>query len=157
MKKIASLAFVLSMLGSAALAQQVTPPILANTTQTDVIQDVPRGQPSAQSQYVNIGSIGGVPAYVYNVPLTAFSLTFGNTQQNLNLNPAGTLATGTITTAVNPSDAQVECIFSTTAVTALTLTANTGQTITNGVTALVANTRYCYQYDTPLAAWERIQ
>jgi hypothetical protein len=118
-----------------------------------VVQDVPRGVPSAQSQYVAIGTIAGVPTYVYNVPVTSFSLTFANAQVYYILNPAGTLTAGTVTMAPNPSDAQRECIVSTQIVTTLTVTGNTGQTVVGQTTGLAAGTAECFTYVAPLATW----
>lgn len=155
MKKFA-IAGILSavLLAGAALAQVATLPIVSSIGASDLIQIVPGGQPSPQSQFVSPQAIAGVPGYVKAVPLTAFSLTFGNTQSWLLLKPAGTLATGTITTAPNPSDGQRECMRSTQTQTALTLTANTGQTITSAITAMTANTTYCYTFSKVDGAWD---
>jgi hypothetical protein len=153
----AACATVALLLGiGVAFAQTIIPQVPTIGT-GDYFQDVPNGNPGVGNVYAKAAQIAGVPGYQYSVPLTGFTLTFANSTSNITLQPAGTLATGTITTAANPSDGQLECIFSTAAVTSLTLTANTGQTVANGITALVANTRYCYQYDLALATWERIQ
>ena len=85
-------------------------------------------------------------AYSQQTPVTAFSITVGAGVSRLMLTPAGTLATGTITLPAAPVDGQEVCIFDTQTQTALTLSANTGQTISNAVTALTANTRVCYVY-----------
>lgn len=86
-------------------------------------------------------------AYSQQTPLTGFSITVPNGVSNLLLTPAGTLATGTITLPSAPVDGQMVCIFDTQTQTAVTIAANTGQTI-NGtaLTALTANTRYCYVF-----------
>jgi hypothetical protein len=136
-----------------AFAQSIPVPLLPNTTPSDVVQDIPGGVPSAQNKYVTIGTIAGVPNYVYNVPLTGFSLTFGNSQVWEILNPAGTLATGTLTFAPNPSDGQRECVVSSQAQTAITFTANTGQTVVGAPSALVAGTAVCFAYVLPIATW----
>lgn len=155
MKKSLIALAVLGLIGSgAALAQVNTLPVVPTIGTSDLIQIVPGGQPTPQSQFASAAAIAGVPGYVKVVPLTAFSLTFGNTQTYLLLKPAGTLATGTITTAPNPSDGQRMCIRSTQTQTALTLTANTGQTITSAVTALTANTPVCYTFSKADATWD---
>lgn len=141
--------------GAAVIAQVIPVPQVATVGTTDLIQIIPNGQPTAQSVYTTPASIAGVPGYVYNVPVTAFSLTYAKGQTNMALNPAGTLATGTLTTEANPSDGQRECVLSTQTQTALTVTANTGQTIVNGPTALVANVPVCWTFVKSLAAWER--
>jgi hypothetical protein len=78
-----------------------------------------------------------IPFELY-VPLTAFSIAPQSSL--LVLNPAGTLATGTVTLPTNPKDGQRLRIISTQTQTALTVTAGTGDTVVPSVTALVANT-----------------
>jgi hypothetical protein len=156
MKKLllpALLAVIVALGGHVAIAQPVQVPYLANTTQSDAIQDIPRGVPSANSYFVTPGQIAGAPSYTYNVPVTGFALTFANNQDWYILNPAGTLATGAITFAPNPSDAQRECVASTQIVTTATFTANTGQTVVGAPTALAVGTAVCFTYVAPLATW----
>ena len=86
---------------------------------------------------------------------TAFTFTFGNTQTNYIIRPAGTLATGTLTAAPNPADGQRECFLSTQTQTALTWNANTGQSISGAPTAGVANTAVCMVYEAAAATWYR--
>lgn len=84
-------------------------------------------------------------AFDFAVPLTAFSITMQTGK--LVLNPAGTLATGTVTLPLNPPDGAVAEISSTQTQTALTVTANTGDLIAGAaVTALVAVTRVSWRY-----------
>ncbi len=85
----------------------------------------------------------GVPFDFY-VPLTGFNIVMQT--GILVLNPAGTLATGTVTLPLNPVDGALAEISSTQTQTALTLNANTGDSIVGAVTALVANTRVAYRY-----------
>jgi hypothetical protein len=80
----------------------------------------------------------------FYVPLTAFTIAMQTAK--LVLNPAGTLATGTVTLPLNPPDGTLAEISSTQTQTALTLSANTGDSIVGAVTALVANTRVGYRY-----------
>jgi hypothetical protein len=80
----------------------------------------------------------------YKVPLTGFSIS---PQSNkLVLNPAGTLATGTVLLPLNPLDGQTLRVVSTQTQTAITFTANTGDSIVGSITALVANTPVEYSY-----------
>ncbi len=143
------------LLAGAAISQVIIQPQVAVVQTTDLFQDVVGGPPRQPTAYATAAQIAGVPGYVYNVPVTAFSLTFANSQTAFILNPAGTLATGTLTTAPNPSDGQRECVLSSQTQTALTVTANTGQTIVNAPSALVANTPVCWTFVKSLAAWER--
>lgn len=78
------------------------------------------------------------------VPLTGFSITMQSAK--LVLNPAGTLATGTVVLPVNPPDGCLAEISSTQTQTALTVSASAGDSIVGAVTALVANTRVAWRY-----------
>jgi hypothetical protein len=138
-----------------ALAQVQPIPKVVSVGTADLFQDIVGGFGQAQSFYATAAQITHVPGYVKVVPLTAFSLTFANGQTNMILNPAGTLATGTITTEPNPADGARECISSTQTQTALTITANTGQTINNTATALVANVPVCFTFSSGTGAWDR--
>jgi len=91
-------------------------------------------------------------------PLTAFAITIPANVAVLQLTPAGTLATGTITLPASPYDGQDAFIFSTQTVTALTIAANMGQTI-NGtaITTIAANTRIGYKYNVANTTWYREQ
>ncbi len=155
--------FVGALLAGIAVAQMTPAPLVTfqvpmvqTVGPTDVFHDVVAGIPTVGNQYATAGMIAGVPSYVYTVPLTAFTLTFGNSQTWYILNPAGTLATGTITMAAAPADGQRECVVSSQTQTAITFTANAGQTISTNPaipTALVAGTAVCYVYVAPQATW----
>lgn len=100
-----------------------------------------------QTEYISATQMRAV-GYYQTVPVTAFSITVPNGVQRVILTPAGTLATGTITLPASPVDGQEVCIWDTATQTALTLSANTGQTIAgSAITALTAATRYCYQFE----------
>lgn len=131
----------------------ITAPKVLTVGPTDLFQDVVGGIPQVGNQYATAGQIAGVPSYVYAVPLTAFSLTFGNSQAWYILNPAGTLATGTITFAPAPADGQRECTVSSQTQTAITFTANTGQTVVGAPTSMVAGTPVCFSYVASVATW----
>ena len=151
---------VVAALGATAVAQNIKnvagrPPTLSVVTATDLFQDIPGGNVSVGNFYVTAAQIAGVPGYTKVVPLTGFSLTFGNSQTDMILNPAGTLATGTLITAAAPSDGQRECVLSSQTQTALTWTANTGQTINNAPTALVAMVPVCITYSASNLTWDR--
>jgi hypothetical protein len=96
-------------------------------------------------------------SYAYNAPATGFSITIGNAVKGLVLDPAGTLATGTITMPGNPHDGRVVKISSSQAVTALTLTPNTGQSFSAGgaVSTLAANSAISYIWRNSLNTWYR--
>jgi hypothetical protein len=99
------------------------------------------------------GTNGLLQAYDYQTPTTGFSYTFAAGTQVLVMNPAGTLATGTITMPASPSDGMTITFSSTKIITALTVNANTGQTINNAVTTLSAGQSASYIYRSASTAW----
>lgn len=99
------------------------------------------------------GTNGLLQSYDYQVPTTGFSYTFAAGIQTLIMNPAGTLATGTITMPASPSDGMTITISSSQTITALTLQGNTGQSISNTITSLPANTTAQYLYRLSNTTW----
>jgi hypothetical protein len=130
--------------------------------QTDAILVIPNAAPTAQSVFAAPGVIAGVAQYQYVVPVTAFTITATNGVNYVYLNPAGTLATGTFTLPASPADGQLLTLEDSQTQTAITIQANTGQTLTAGTyglatpTALVANTKYQWIYFAKQAAWVRV-
>lgn len=101
------------------------------------------------------GTNGVLQAYDYQVPTTGFSYTFAAGTTVLVMNPAGTLATGTITMPAAPADGMVITVTSTQPITALTVNANTGQTINNGGTlGLQAGGTLAYMYNLANTKWQ---
>ena len=99
---------------------------------------------------INTGNIN------YQVPLTGFSITLGNTDNNLILKPAGTLASGTITMPASPIDGQLVTISSTQVVTALTVNANAGQTLNGTITTIAVNGYASWVYRSADTTWYRM-
>lgn len=142
--------------GAAVIAQVIPVPQVPTVGTTDLIQIIPRGQPTAQSVYATPQQINGVVGYVNGgIAVTAWTYTMLNSQTNYFIQPAGTLATGVLTMAPNPSDGQRACFLSTQTQTAITWTANTNQTMNNAPTAGVAMTPACMQYSLASATWYR--
>jgi hypothetical protein len=171
MKKYLGLLAALAVGGSIVAAAQTLPgaagvpgisvPMRGPIAQNDLIQVIPNGQPNAQSVYSYSGAIASADLYSYQVPLTGFSITPANGTGYLLLNPAGTLSTGTLTMQAAPSDGQRFSVFTSQTQTAITIAANTGQTLDAGViglaqpTALTAKTTYTWRYIGSLATWVR--
>jgi len=150
----AGIAAVMAGLGFAAMAQSANP-LVSAIGQADQVQIIPGGIASARSTYGNAGWVGGLEQYSFQVPLTGFAITIPNHTSLMMINPAGTLATGTFTMEPNPSDGQRVCIVSTQTQTAVTIAANTGQTI-GGLAvpaAGTANVRMCFTYIASTATW----
>ena len=101
------------------------------------------------------GTNGVLQAYDYQVLTTGFSYTFAAGTQTLVINPAGTLATGTITMPASPVDGMVITITSTQPITTLTVNANTGQSINNGgALGLAAGGSLSYVYRLTGTTWQ---
>jgi hypothetical protein len=99
------------------------------------------------------GTNGLLQNYDYQVLTTAFSYTFAAGTQILVINPAGTLATGTITMPAAPADGMTITFSSTQTITALTVNANTGQSIVSAPTVLPARQAGAYIYRLSNTTW----
>ena len=101
------------------------------------------------------GTNGLLQSYDYQAPTTGFSYTFAAGTQVLVINPAGTLATGTITMPASPADGMTIRFSSSQIITALTVSANTGQSIVSAVTTLAAGGGAAYIYRLADTTWYR--
>lgn len=99
------------------------------------------------------GTNGLIQQYDYQVLTTAFSYTFAAGTQTLIINPAGTLATGTVTMPAAPADGMVITVESTQIITALTLSGNTGQSIVGVPATLFPNQPMSYVYRLSNTTW----
>ena len=142
-----------------SFAQNVSAPLVPFVHLLDAVQVIPNGNPGPANVYATAGQVGAMDTYVVDVLTTGFSLTPSASGTLLILNPAGTLGTGTITMPANPSDGGRFCVMSTQTQTALTMTANTGQTLVGtAVTALTANAPpKCWRFIGQLADWFALQ
>ena len=95
-------------------------------------------------------------SYSLQTPSTGFSITIGDGVGTLVLNPAGTLATGTITMPASPINGQEIRFSSSQIVTTLTVSANAGQTISNAPATIVAGQGFAYIYNTSGTNWFRL-
>jgi len=102
------------------------------------------------------GNNGVLQSYDFQVLTTGFSYTFATGITTLLIEPAGTLATGTITMPASPADGMVVTFSSTQQITALTVAANTGQTIGGTQVALMAaNSAMSFVYRLSSLTWYR--
>jgi hypothetical protein len=99
------------------------------------------------------GANGLLQAYDYQVLTTGFSYTFAAGTQLLLAVPAGTLATGTVTMPSTPADGMNITIASTQSITALTINANTGQSIVGGATFISAGGSQTFVYRLANTTW----
>jgi hypothetical protein len=98
------------------------------------------------------GTNGLIQAYDYQVLTTGFSYTFAAGTQVLVINPAGTLATGTITMPASPSDGMTITVESTQQVTALTMSGN-GGTVVGAAVQLIPNQPLSWVYRSTGTTW----
>lgn len=142
--------------GGLAVAQAPHPliPSLAGTEFVEIDNGV-----SASKVFATLNQLAALPvaAYSRQVPLTGFSLTIGPGVGYLVLDPAGTLATGTVTMPAAPADGQTAGVASSQTITALTVSANAGQTISNAVTTLAPGGVAAYVFVKSNTKWYRIQ
>jgi len=99
------------------------------------------------------GTNGLLQQYDYQAPSTGFSYTFAAGVNVLVMNPAGTLATGTITMPASPVDGMTITVESTQQITALTVQGNTGQSLVNGTQTLRPNQPYSWVYRLSNTTW----
>jgi hypothetical protein len=99
------------------------------------------------------GTNGLLQQYDYQIPTTGFSYTFAAGTTTLIMNPAGTLATGTIIMPAAPADGMTITFSSYQQITALTLNGNTGQTVVSKVLTLPANQATTYVYRLAATTW----
>ncbi len=76
------------------------------------------------------------PGYNYSVQVNGFSISLGNSDWHVIIDPAGTLATGTISMCPKPFDGQIVNIRSTQIITALTISPNSGQSVAGNPTTI---------------------
>jgi hypothetical protein len=147
-------------LGLATAIAQIQPiPTVATHFAADLIKVIPNGIPSAQVVYCQWNCVTSVYGYYKN----------GTGTQNQTLQTAANLAYVTWANAsaisylylylpTAPLDGAKNCYFSIGGVTAMTLYAGlTTATLNNAITAMTANTQYCYLYSTNNTAWDRVQ
>ena len=98
------------------------------------------------------GTNGLLQAYDRQVLTTAFTYTFAAGTQVLIIEPAGTLATGTITMPASPADGMTITVESTQQVTALTMSGN-GGTIVGPAVQLIPNQPLSWVYRLSNTTW----
>ena len=102
------------------------------------------------------GNNGVLQSYDFQALTTGFSYTFAAGTTTLIINPAGTLATGTITMPATPADGMVITFTTTQEITAITINGNTGQSIGGTqVAQLPANSAMSFVYRQSSTTWYR--
>jgi hypothetical protein len=102
------------------------------------------------------GNSGVLQSYDYQVLTTGFSYTFASGTTTLIAQPAGTLATGTITMPGSPADGMVITFMTTQEITALTIAGGAGQSIGGTqVSLMAANSSMSFVYRLSNTTWYR--
>jgi hypothetical protein len=99
------------------------------------------------------GTNGLLQQYDYQTPTTGFSYTFAAGVNVLVMQPAGTLATGTVTMPAAPADGMTITVESTQQITALTVQGNAGQSLVNGTQTLRPDQPYSWVYRLSNTTW----
>jgi len=99
------------------------------------------------------GTNGLLQQYDYQTPTTGFSYTFAAGVNVLVMQPAGTLATGTITMPAAPADGMTITFSTTQTITALTVSPNTGQSIVRAPILFGAGSAVTYVYRLSNTTW----
>lgn len=92
-------------------------------------------------------------SYSYQTPANLFSITPAAGVGRLILNPAGTLAAGTVTMPASPVDGQLLVINSSQIVSALTMSANAGQSLLGALTTIGVGGRIECLYRAANTTW----
>ena len=89
------------------------------------------------------------------VPISGSSIVLDSGTNDVFLDPAGTIAAFTITFPSGSANGQVLTIYSTAAITSLTLNAAAGQTLRATTSAMAANSSVKYCFSVQNKAWYR--
>jgi hypothetical protein len=102
------------------------------------------------------GTNGIIRVFDFQSPATGFTYVVPSGVVGVALTPATTLATGTITMPASPADGMTVNISSSQIITALTVNANTGQSIINAITTLALGGSAAYLYRLSNTTWYRV-
>lgn len=150
--------------GNNAVCNQTRP---AGTSQITGNEQIPADTGSSSQPFTVLipsSSLGAGP-YAYNAPLTGATIAVTSPTRRLILEPAGTIATLTVTLPVSTTlnDNQLFGLCTTQIVTALTVTAGSGTTVLNAPTALLvpvatgAGSCVEWVYRQSNTSWYRVQ
>lgn len=137
--------------------------VVVNPNGTDVLLGGDRVLPGQQVTYRadNIGFWNadcppmGKPIQ-YSAPTTGFSVTMIRGSQRTILDPAGTLASGTLVFPNSPQEGEEALICASQTITSMTFTPGSGDTIGGAPAGLTANVGVGFIYRQVLAKWFRL-
>lgn len=120
-----------------------------------VINSLRKAEVDASGNFLTLQATAD-QSYSLQVPTTGFTITIADNTSSLILNPAGTLATGTITMPATPINGQLVRVCTSQIITTLTVSANAGQTITGAPTTLPLGGGFGYIYNLSGTNWYRL-
>lgn len=109
-----------------------------------------------ESAPTNSGPLSGGAPYVIFTPVTGFTYNIADGTNTVLFTPAGTLASGTVVLPPNPTDGLRVYVSTDKEITALTVNANVGQTITTPPTTLLPGLGFGYLYNESATTWYRL-
>jgi hypothetical protein len=138
-----------------ALAQPAGVPglYLASPTGSEQINVLGLGP---QIETINLRQARDARGYIKSAA-TSGTIVFGSGTSFVFLSDSSTISTLTLDLTVAPADGQQNCFYGVSAISTLTMTAASGQTLNNGLTSTSAGTRYCWLYSASNMTWDRTQ
>jgi len=94
---------------------------------------------------------------LYQQPATGFNLVVPVGVTRVMLDPAGTLASGTINFPASALDGQPFVVMSSQTITALTCSPASGQTVNGAPTTISANSSFAYEFRATNSTWYRLR
>jgi hypothetical protein len=130
-----------------------------NATITGVVSDnvntvVPNGV--IIGAWIRLGYLKISTPYQYVVPTTGFVINMSTGVSDLLLNPAGTLASGTVVLPIPQQDGFVVTISTTQTISAITISGTVGTTVINAPTSLAGGSSVTFQYVQSIQTWFNI-
>lgn len=151
-------AAVVAVFGAQRSVAQSANQIIRTLLGTEIVQVQSQTNRTAAISYTTVGNLRDGRGWLYQAPLTGFSITMTVSQSVVSLNPAGTIAAGAIVLPPTLDDGKIVTIFSSAAITALTLsTSNSATFVPAVITALTAGQSVSYVYDLANNQWHRFQ
>lgn len=152
--KVSSTTFAGPMIANGPSGQSVATSVVGGIPFSFAIDDVEAYRIDTAGNFTHNNAIAD-KSYSYQAPATGFSITIANNITSLILDPAGTLATGTIAMPATPIDGQIVRASSSQIITTLTVAASAGQSIKNAPTTLAAGDTFAYIYRSTNTTWYR--
>lgn len=141
----------------AALAQTPAYQLIRTVLGTELVQIQSPTNVTAGITWTSTSNLRDGRDYAQSSPGTGATITMAANQSVLPLTPAGGLSTLAVVLPPTKDDGKTVTIFSTQAVTTLTLSTSNGATIANAVTSLSANVGVSYVYALASTTWYRFQ